>query len=410
MTFLISFGFLFIASTCIFLSYQLKKSLPFLFISLMILVCYHLDALATISYGSLYFSNFFQTAGFSSDGILFVVTDATLVIFVLSFLNIFFGKRTIINTTHVFDVKRLVVLSTLLLMVILFYIFKKMPYQITDLLVNRQAYFSENPLVLICLHALPIIGISNVVALLETKNMLLRSFSLISLLIVIFLSVLSGSRTAFIVGIVLPILFYRFIPILNAKLTFTLLSKYIRLILIFGLIIILSAFYRDLARGDQADPGFLVSADFVALDSSVLILEQNQANHSTYLSAFTFMIPRSMWPEKPVSGNHYLTEKFFPARFSSDGQGAEITSSILGEGYINFSRAGVVSATLISFLLIISSQYLINRGGLYAFLGIIFFTRGINLVRGDLINFVVPLFVCLMLVLILTISFRYRRA
>ena len=132
------------------------------------------------------FRIFFQNAGFSSDGILFVVTDATLVIFGLSFLNIFFGKRTIINTTHVFDVKKLVVLSTLSLTVMLIYIFKKMPYQITDLLVNRQAYFSENPLVLICLHALPIIGISNVVALLETKNLLLRSIALISLLIVIF--------------------------------------------------------------------------------------------------------------------------------------------------------------------------------------------------------------------------------
>jgi len=152
----------------------------------------------------------------------------------------------------------------------------------------------------------------------------------------------------------------------------------------------LSTLYRDYTRGEQEELNVFVSPDFVTFDSSALIMQQSIGPAQTYLAAFTFLIPRSIWSEKPISGNRYFTQEFFYERLVDSG--AEITASLIGEAYINFRWFGVVSAGVLLFCLSQIIEKLFRVGGIYSVLGLIFLFRGTNIIRGDLLNTLVPLF------------------
>jgi oligosaccharide repeat unit polymerase len=78
---------------------------------------------------------------------------------------------------------------------------------------------------------------------------------------------------------------------------------------------------------------------------------------STYLDAFTFPVPRALWPGKPLGGgNAWFTSTYFPGYYGDDH--VETSVTLLGEAEANFGLAGVL---LVPVLLGAGLAYLYRR-------------------------------------------------
>ena len=68
----------------------------------------------------------------------------------------------------------------------------------------------------------------------------------------------------------------------------------------------------------------------------------------TYVPIVTFPIPRFVWPDKPLGGNAWFTERYYPQFFgTSRGERTETSISFTGELYINFGIGGVAAGFFI---------------------------------------------------------------
>ena len=69
-------------------------------------------------------------------------------------------------------------------------------------------------------------------------------------------------------------------------------------------------------------------------------------NGSTYQTAWTYFVPRKLWPDKPFAGgNAWFTSTFNPRFYSSDR--VETSISAVGEAWANFRWTGVIGVGLL---------------------------------------------------------------
>ena len=392
-------------------SFLIRRSIPFLWMSLVVVSSYHVDAIFTLQHGSLYFSQSIDSASFSIHSMIIVLLQATACIGLLSIFNIFLGKKTNLSRSGGLNIDKNIfsaaVIWLLLVIALTFFVFDVS--DVAQILINRQVFFEDNVLALIVLYVLPAVAILFFINYFHTSSSRIKWFSFLALLLLVFLGTLTGSRSTLMLSILLPAVMYIYLVKLNKKGYQAIPLKGLAAVgLLLMAFVYLAITYRDMTRGDQEDINLFISADSISLDSSIIIVERNLGRKGTYFSALTFLVPRSVWPDKPESGNNYLTEELFPVRFSNGGL-AEITTSLLGESYINFGDFGFVFASFLLCVLVWISDKFLSKGGLFFILGILFYCRGTNLVRGDLLNTVVPLFFSYLVIISATIKYRFRK-
>jgi len=396
----------------VFFVFSITKNLTYLFFSSIFVVLYIFDGIATTSRGGVYLSPAYSYIKVSIESIEFakLMAFSVLLFYSILFLFLVFKKRA----THykIFSncslkskythfqcrPKRLNIVALFLIFVIyfiLYFVFDEIKNtSIFSILSNRGLFFDENISATLILYILP--GLSVLAFYIGFHlNGVARFFRYLFIVIFVLLSVLcllTGSRSAFLLNLLMPILVYScykssfILKRINKNQLIGLFSIFI--FIVFSIQI--SNFYRDSTRGKQNEESFFISPDVVQFDALSIIIDNKFSGINTYWSALTFVIPRSIWNNKPNSGNRVFSENFFGERLENTG--AEMTSSLLGEAYINFGFYGVISSgLLLGFFTRITSLLLLNQG-VYRLLGLVFLFRGINLIRGDLLNAVTPLF------------------
>lgn len=383
-----------ISFAVVYITYSTKRSKTYLWFSVFLILSYLVDGYFTDDFQYLFFSATYPKIPADSESSTSVAIFCLLTLMVYSLLTIFFSKKTEILSTS-FDVKvtkqfiAVCFMYTVFLCMLVIVSMQK--YSLASLLSNRQSFFEDNLLAGIALYTAPALSVLSFVGATWSKSIPLRLFFVLVLIVTFCASLISGSRSTLVLNCILPCIFYLVIRNAQRKKQKTLSKKtIIRLILACVVLFSLSTLYRDYTRGEQEELNVFVSPDFVTFDSSALIMQQGIGPAQTYLAAFTFLIPRSIWSEKPISGNRYFTQEFFYERLVDSG--AEITASLIGEAYINFRWFGVISAGVLLFCLSQLIEKLFRTGGIYSVLGLIFLFRGTNVIRGDLLNTLVPLF------------------
>lgn len=383
-----------ISFVIVYITYSTRRSKTYLWFSVFLILSYLVDGYFTNDYEYLFFSATYPQIPGDSESNAGVAIFCLLTLIVYSVLTVFFSKRTEILRVS-YDVK----ITKKLIAVCFFYtvflaavvVISMQKYSLSLLLSNRQSFFDDNLLAGIALYTAPALSVLSFVGAACTKSIFLRVFFVFVLVVTFCASLVSGSRSTLVLNCILPCIFYLVIRNAQRKKQKKLSKKTIvKLVLGCFVLFGLSTLYRDFTRGEQEELNVFVSPDFVTFDSSALIMQQGIGPAQTYLAAFTFLIPRSIWSEKPISGNRYFTQEFFYERLVDSG--AEITASLIGEAYINFRWFGVVSAGVLMFCLSQIIEKLFRVGGIYSVLGLIFLFRGTNIIRGDLLNTLVPLF------------------
>jgi len=373
------------------ISFWLKKSFVFLGMTVFIVFLYHVDAIFTQQYGSLFFSGTFPNVYMDEESLYVSVIIASLVVAGVSVLNVLMG-----SDTKVFSGDKHVLLPgyflyffilTGFVLVVSFRVFSE--FDLSMILSNRQVFYSENYLAAVVLYIVPSVFFLAFFSVVHSPSVLLKFFMAVTLVLISIVAVFTGSRSTFILSAFLPCFVYYIINIVANGSKFGV-GKYLIIAFVFVVVLVGSATYRDATRGEQDYVNLLVSPDFVALDSTVKVLQSDIDKKLTYASVFTFFVPRSYWEDKPVSGNHYLTSLLFPERFDNF-TGAEITASLVGESFINFGYYGFLSAAVLVLVLIVVAEKGIRAGGLLMLFGLMCAFRGSNLLRGDLLNTFLPL-------------------
>jgi hypothetical protein len=146
-------------------------------------------------------------------------------------------------------------------------------------------------------------------------------------------------------------------------------------------------------------PGTMLGGTDARPFDSVLYLRSPDAERvspldgETYAAAWTYFVPRKLWPEKPFGGgNAWFTSVFAPRFYGSDR--VETSVSAVGEAWANFRWLGVLGAGLLLGLALVAAERFRSRlsphdGGtvLYALIAPTF----ISFIRGDAYHNV-PLF------------------
>lgn len=213
---------------------------------------------------------------------------------------------------------------------------------------------------------------------------------------------LSGGRAAILTGTMLPLLVV--FHYVRRRLPGTTLAVFALIaLLMFVSIRVLTrdAVYAGESQGSANTGALVVEAVRHLPDTTVggqeaipfdsLLFLQVQARHGlniqhgrTYLPIFTFPVPRSLWPEKPLGGgNAWFTSTFFPKFYGP--QKTETSISMIGEAFANFGRVGVPIVLFLFGLLLAAARWGLGRVTTPRGMVMYAVTVGysINVVRGD---------------------------
>jgi hypothetical protein len=263
------------------------------------------------------------------------------------------------------------------------------------LLQTRQLVFSDDLLASVGLYLLPAGACLATVVAASARTRSKRWTAWALVIVYLVLSALTGSRSTLFLNAIFPILTFIMLR-LNRRLSGRLAANVrgtVALLLIPALAIAsvwAATSYRDAVRGDQSGANPLVSPDVVQFDATAHIIAEDFRS-STYVAAAVFFVPRSIWAGKPQSCNEAYSRAFFYERLVTTG--AEMTCSLLGEAFVNAGTFAPVSAGILLGLLVsVCDRWMARRRyDLAAMLALTLLFRGVNLLRGDLLNTVVPL-------------------
>jgi hypothetical protein len=139
----------------------------------------------------------------------------------------------------------------------------------------------------------------------------------------------------------------------------------------------------------------LGAKDAVPYDSMTMIVRARDRGSldlqlgRTYVPILTFPVPRFLWPDKPLGGNAFFTERYYPGFFGeSRGERTETSISFAGETYMNFGVGGVaIGFFVLGFALSAGYRRLAARREVWAAL-LYAMTLGyvVTLMRGDAFN------------------------
>ncbi len=210
-----------------------------------------------------------------------------------------------------------------------------------------------------------------------------------------FATALTGSRSGLFLSAALPVAALwagtvKGAQALRARWT---LGRVIALLAVVSAVVIASNWYLSVGRSIETDPGAspLDSLDFSQADVLCLLI-QNDAGRvaATYGGALLSAVPRAIWPDKPLPGNVVASGILAPDRYQATG--SEVAVGVLGEGYINAGDlAFLLSAILVASLAWLCSRLISRRADVVLLaLGWCILLRGLNLIRGDLVNVIAP--------------------
>lgn len=256
----------------------------------------------------------------------------------------------------------------------------------------RQAVFSDSFLVLLGYFVLPVLvslGIAHAIQ--------VRGITAVSMWSILFglltITALTGSRSGLFLGAIIPVMALAWKRIATSARSVK--RDLQRIVLVAALVavpVLGGGVYLASTRGVVESGSFLDSTDVSQADVLVDLISSDVggfSSGSTYLASITSAVPRSLWPEKPFPGNVATSIVLTPERYYLTG--AETTSGLLGEAYINVGPfAPLVGAMLMILFLIFCSKFLKSRDDIIWMVGVILLIRGLNLLRGDLTNVVVP--------------------
>lgn len=263
---------------------------------------------------------------------------------------------------------------------------------IAETLQLRQAVFSDNFLVLLGYFVLPVLvslGLCHAVQVKGLKALLMWTL----VLGLLGVTALTGSRSGLFLGAVLPVLALYGKKIAGSARSVS--KDFQRLILVGALVavpVLGGGVYLTNTRGLVESGSVLDSTDISQADVLVDLIAADAGGvggGSSYVASLTSALPRSLWPDKPLPGNVLSSILLTPDRYYTTG--AETTAGLLGEAYINGGPfAPAVAALLMLLFLLLCSRFLDSASDITWMLGVILLIRGLNLLRGDMTNVVVP--------------------
>lgn len=293
------------------------------------------------------------------------------------------------NTTHRFSLLAFLFLSTVFGGAVLS---KILTVGIAHTLEFRQAVFSDNFLVLLGYFVLPVLVSLGLCHAVQTKGM--KALLMWALVLILFsVTALTGSRSGLFLGAVVPVLALYAKKI--AASTRSVSRDFHRLFLTVALVavpVLGGGVYLANTRGLVEKGSVLDVTDISQADVLVDLISAEAGGvggGSSYVASLTSALPRSLWPDKPLPGNVLSSVLLTPDRYYTTG--AETTAGLLGEAYINSGQfAPAVAALMMLLFLLLCSRFLESANDITWMLGVILLIRGLNLLRGDLTNVVVP--------------------
>ncbi len=232
--------------------------------------------------------------------------------------------------------------------------------------ISREIFFKEGGLLALVLAfsyiALKIIFMASILTVYTNREIHFFKFILVILLFAIIDVVLTGNRI--------------YVFVLIAAITINLIIRYKFKILLFGLFLIpfgyIMSIYRHMRGGLFSDgiPGFnkminiisqTIEKDPPRIDTFLLGISEsvnfnvlyeifnyitfnNALWGETFLKSFTFMIPRTLWSDKPLS----ITQ-FAGGWFAPESEHLSLVTTIIGEVHANFYLFGIVLLPIILF-------------------------------------------------------------
>lgn len=213
-------------------------------------------------------------------------------------------------------------------------------------------------------------------------------------------SLATGSRSAFILGLLLPLLAFHARELARSRPSIVRDAKRVLLGMLVLAVPLAATVYIRVVRGvsTQSVPSPLHSPDVSQADVMVRLFEVDPEARlgDTYVAALFFAVPRVVWADKPVPGNVIASELLAPDRYALTG--SEVTIGMAGEAFLNFGWFGmVVAGAALGVLARVVDHLLRHPDTAVWTLGVIVLLRGINLIRGDAVNAVVPVILTVLL-------------
>jgi hypothetical protein len=261
----------------------------------------------------------------------------------------------------------------------------------TAVIAERQLLFTGRPELFAVFDILPALALYLLIASVSSHG-LRRLWAAVTAAGAVLGVLLTGSRSALVLSCLLPLLGYLFLRYRRRERTVTrdLRMASLGVIAAAALVFALGS-YLSLARGTQTNTeNVLGGPDVTQFDVLAGLMATPVQHRFTYGAALAFFVPRSVFPAKPVTGNAAASLDLTPERYEVTG--AETTAGLLGEAWIDVGRPGlIVAVTLLGALVALCRRLLRSQEPGVCVLGLVFMFRGLNLIRGDLTNTVVPL-------------------
>jgi hypothetical protein len=273
-------------------------------------------------------------------------------------------------------------------------------YGISETLTSRQVVFGGSALALIVYFAMPALAVIGAYGALATSSLRRIGFSM-GALIALGTVALSGSRTSLAIAVLAILsLMWRYARLLRLP-GRHLLRAAIGVVSV-AVPVVLAGWYLRNVRGvvTPSQGSVLTGPDVSQADVLVSLMLSGDSSRGSYLAGPFWFIPRELWEGKPLPGNAETSLSLTPSRYLLTG--SETTAGVLGEAFLNGGWWGIITASAILAIAALAIQRLLNSSDMALWcLGVVLLLRSVNLVRGDLTNFVAPASVAIVIWLIL---------
>ena len=375
------------------LVWRRHRSAAFAVVAAAVLVHYHLDGVATVARGSLYFSRTYPDLPLVPGAAFHVALAATAVLALWCLGYLALRARGPARPVAL-PAGRVRMSAAAALLLPLAVAVQRLGGVTDLLLLNRQQVLTGDLLGMIVFHAVPAAAALACYGMATERGARRLGWGA---LFVVYLGValVSGSRSAFLLNVLAPagaFLVARAARRLPRAATWPASAKLATAVVAVALLAtgaVASTVYREATRGAQEAEGPFASPDLTQFDAAAHLVAADLGPAPTYAAAAVVAVPRGAWPDKPLSGNAALSQALFAERYETSR--AEVTAGLVGEAWLNARWLGPLVAAALLLVLVAAAERLLVTPGVATMLGCVVLFRGLNLVRSDLLNTVVPL-------------------
>ena len=353
-----------------------------------VVIVYLFDAVATRG-NSLYVSETYSSLWGSDQAFAVVVTDAVacLAFFVMAFAIV--QRRVPFGVVRIEGRPSIVMLSLLSVPIVvsLLSVFRG---GTESILLNRQQYYEASPVALVATSlASGVVILGALLAREPTQGFPRRTLGLFIACVALLFSMLSGSRSTFLLSTVLPLIVWWAWPRLSGlgwrrKFLWYSVGGATLMLATVAYSVVFVANTRNVEITDNV----FATADLSQFDVTVALVDRG-VRASTYHSFIGIPIPREVWPGKPYSGNAVACQQLFPVRLYLTS--SEVAASLLGEARMNAGGVGWLVAGVVLTLLGVGVRLLRTGRPHEQLIYLSILLRSVNVVRGDLQGIILPI-------------------